>query len=441
MPESDRTQSRTPHLIAWSALCCILACVTPTAIANDDDPGLPTTRPERVGMSSERLTRIAPVMQSYIDKQLVAGTVTLIARRGQVVHFEAQGFMDAENRVPMRRDAIFRIASMTKPIASVALMQLWEQGKFQLTDPVSTFLPEFAGQMVSANADVTDTGDALTPVVEDSTIQQMLTHTAGLANRYLGNGDGYVEAMEGPRDRNLEAYVKQLAALPLHYQPGADWQYSTATTVVGRLVEIMSGQNLDEYLREHIFDPLDMQDTHFFLDDTKGGRLAAQYEPGDDEKIVLADPGSEQSHLITGPKTLFSGSGGLVSTARDYVRFQQTMLNGGRLDDVHVLAPTTVSLMLENHTGDLPIWVRGPGYGFGLGYGIVRDRGAAATPLRRGTGVWGGAYCTISWFDPTEEIVGVLMTQVRPYAHLNIRKDFQVLTYQAIDESFADSRQ
>jgi CubicO group peptidase (beta-lactamase class C family) len=222
--------------------------------------------------------------------------------------------------------------------------------------------------------------------------------------------------------------------VPLNYQPGTAWQYSSATSVVGRLVEVISGQPLDEFFYERIFGPLSMPDTHFFLDESYAERLAAQYTPGDDQKIVLQDPGSAESRWIQGPKTLFSGSGGLVSTVDDYLHFQQMMLNGGVLDGVRLLAPSTVSLMTDNHTGELPIWLAGPGIGFGLGYGVVIDRGAAATPLSEGSAYWGGAYCTISWLDPEQEIVAVLMTQVRPYTHINIRQEFQVLTYQAIVE-------
>jgi CubicO group peptidase (beta-lactamase class C family) len=225
-----------------------------------------------------------------------------------------------------------------------------------------------------------------------------------------------------------------LTTLPLNYQPGEDWQYSIATDVVGHLVEIISGMSLDEFLANRIFAPLDMTDTHFYLDPSKAPRLTTQYTPGEDMKIVEQDPGSAQSRWISGPKTLFHGAGGLVSTARDYLRFQLTMLNRGILEGTRILAPSTVSLMLENHTGDLDLWLPGPGMGFGLGYGVVVDRGEAATPLSQGSGYWGGAYCTLSWIDPEQELVGVVMTQVRPYTHINIRQDFQVLTYQALTD-------
>jgi len=396
---------------------------------------LPKAKPSSVGMSSDRLARIAPAMQAYIDRELVSGTVTLIARKGKIVHFEAQGFMDAENEIPMRKDAIFRIASMTKPITSVALMMLWEEGKFQLRDPVSKYLPEFEGQMVSSTGDVSGATGKLIPVEREATIRDMLTHTAGLANAYIGNAKAYREISRVRPEDNLESLIKRLAAAPLNYQPGQAWQYSAATDVVGRIVEVISGVPLDQYMQDKIFTPLGMSDTSFYLDDTRGGRLTAQYTPGEGNKIQLQDPGNNASRWISGPnKKVFRGAGGLVSTASDYIKFQQMVLSGGTSGKHRLLAPATISLMLENHTGELPLWLAGPGMGFGLGYGVVVDRGAAATPLSRGSGYWGGAYCTISWVDPEQEITAVLMTQVRPYTHLNIRQDFQVLTYQAIIE-------
>ena len=420
------------HRLILTSLACVACLGLPLSAAARD---LPTARPESVGMSSERLTRIEPAMQRYIDAELVPGAITAIMRKGKLVHLSIQGDMDVAGGRPMRRDTVFRIASMTKPITSVALMMLWEEGRFQLRDPVSRFLPEFAETPVSTTGDASGNTGKLVPQDRPMQIRDMLTHTAGLANNYLGNAAAYQEYMARfDREGDLEGYVKHLAALPLSYQPGTEWQYSSATSVVGRLVEVISGQPLDEFFYERIFKPLGMKDTHFFLDESYADRLAAQYTPGDDGRIVLQDPGSAGSRWITGPKKLFSGAGGLVSTVDDYLRFQQLMLNGGSLEGTRLLSPNTVSLMIENHTGELPIWLAGPGMGFGLGYGVVIDRGAAATPLAEGSAYWGGAYCTLSWFDPEQEIVGVLMTQVRPYTHINIRQDFQVLTYQAIVE-------
>jgi len=415
------------HMTKSLALCASLLASTFSAAAE-----LPRDQPDAVGMSSARLARIAPAMQRYIDAELTPGVITAVMRHGKLIHYKAQGHMDVASAKPMREDAIFRIASMTKPIASVALMMLWEEGRFQLRDPVSKFIPEFAAAQVSTTADASGTTGELVPPKRPIQIRDMLTHTAGLANNYSGNVAAYRQAMNTPRPKSNAEQIKRLAALPLNYHPGEEWQYSAATNVVGHLVEIISGQSLDEFLRQRIFEPLQMPDTHFYLDNTKGGRLTTQYTPDENNKIKAQDPGSKQSRWITSPRNLFSGAGGLVSTVRDYLRFQQAMLNGGEIDGNRILAPSTVSLMLENHTGDLPLWLPGPGMGFGLGYGVVVDRGAAATPLSEGAGYWGGAYCTLSWIDPEQNLVGVLMTQVRPYSHINIRQDFQVLTYQAI---------
>lgn len=415
------------------SLIALLALSLSHTVAARD---FPTARAESVGMSADRLERIGPAMQRYIDAELVPGTVTAILRKGKLVHLDVRGSMDVAEGQAMRRDTVFRIASMTKPITSVALMMLWEEGRFQLRDPVSRFLPEFADVQVSTTSDASGNTGKLVPLERAIQIRDMLTHTAGLANNYLGNSEAYRAHMaEIDRNTDLEAYIRHLAELPLNYQPGSRWEYSTATSVVGRLVEVISGMPLDEFFYQRLFEPLGMKDTHFYLDESYAVRLAAQYTPGEDGKIVEQDPGSTASRWISGPQTLFSGSGGLVSTVDDYLRFQQMMLNGGELDGTRLLSPATVSLMIDNHTGDLPIWLSGPGMGFGLGYGVVVDRGAAATPLSEGAAYWGGAYCTISWIDPAEEIVAVLMTQVRPYTHINIRQDFQVLTYQAITEA------
>jgi CubicO group peptidase (beta-lactamase class C family) len=392
--------------------------------------------PESVGMSSERLARIAPAMQQYIDDQLVPGVVTLVARKGKVVHFETHGYMDVDSGKPMRPDAIFRIASMTKPITSVALMMLWEEGAFQLRDPVSKFIPGFAKPQVSTTADASGNSGNLIPANREPTIRDMLTHTAGMANSYIGNSRYYASQSGLQPDDTLASYIDRLAAMPLNYHPGEAWQYSAATDVVGRLVEVISGDTLADFMEARIFSPLGMNDTHFYLDDDKGGRLMSQYTPGpNNNQIMLQDPGNSESRWISSEnKRVFRGAGGLVSTPHDYLRFQQAMLNGGELDGVRLLSPNTLDLMMSNHTGDLPLWLPGPGFGFGLGWAVVEDRGAAATPLSEGSAYWGGAYCTIAWIDREQELIGILMTQVRPYNHMNIRQDFQVLAHQALTE-------
>ena len=397
----------------------------------------PKAKPEDMGMSSDRLERVSAKIQEYIDEDLTPGVETIIVRNGHIVYHKVQGNKRVESNTPLMKNDIFRIASMTKPIASVALMTLWEEGRFQLNDPITKFLPEFETVMVSSVGDASGNTGELVPPDRMITVRDLLTHTAGFANSYRGNKKAYREAMGPDRVADNKELISRLSKIPLNYQPGTQWQYSIATSVVGHLVEVISGKNLDQFLKERLFEPLEMPDTHFYLAKEKVGRLTSQYSPSEkDKKIVLRDPGSEDSRWVSGPKTLFSGSGGLVSTGQDYLRFQQMMLDGGRLGKTRILSPTTVSLILENHTGDLPLWLPGPGMGFDLGYGVVVDRGAAATPLSEGSAYWGGAYCTLSWIDPEERILGILLTQVRPYSHLNIRRDFQVLTYQAITESY-----
>jgi len=416
-------------------LLTLLASVSLNAAVSK--AGLKRASPESVGMSSERLQRIEARMASYIDNGQLAGTVTLVARRGKVVHFEAQGMSDVENARPMSTDTIFRIASMTKPITSVALMMLYERGLFQLGDPVGKWLPEFSQMqvMVANEAQPDGTPYRLVPANSPITIKQILTHTAGLMNPYRQGHLGLLQnqvALEPGYD--LEQFVKRLAALPLGYQPGEKWQYSSGTNVVGRLVEVMSGMSLDAFFKQEIFAPLKMMDSHFYLPEHKLNRFAAQYRPDVDNgnKIALQDAPTVDSRFVKKPHSYFSGAGGMVSTAADYVRFQQMMLNGGELEGVRLLGKKTVQQMFKNHTGDLPIWLRGPGNGFGLGYSVVTDSGAAQTSQTEGSVSWGGAYNTIFWIDPEEELVAVFMSQLRPYTHLNVRADFISTVNQAI---------
>ena len=424
------------------ALAAVLAAALAAVRANapgdvPDMDGVPAAEPEAVGMSSERLDRLDRVMQGYIDRNEVAGVVTLVARRGKVVHFSALGQRDVEAGAPMTHDAIFRIASMTKPIASVALMMLYEEGRFQLRDPIAKWLPEFADMQVAVPAPPQErlTGRYKTaPAARPITVQHILTHTAGLANTYRGITQPEFQEVVAPRKPGdtVGGMLKRLATLPLNFHPGEHWEYGRATDVVGRLVEVMSGQTLDAFLRERIFEPLGMTDTHFYLPESKLGRFAALYRPNAQGKIELAEAPTAESRFVAEPHTYFSGAGGLVSTARDYFRFHQMMLNGGELDGARILGRKTVELMTANHTGDKGIWLAGPGYGFGLGYAVVTDLGPSGTPRSEGSYYWGGAFGTIFWVDPSEELIGILMEQIRPYTHLNIRPDLATMTYQAI---------
>lgn len=409
------------------------------ALAQSAARGLPAGKPEEVGMSSERLGRIRVAMQRYVDRGLVPGVVTLVARRGRLVHFEAIGYRDVEAKAPMTTDTIFRLASMTKPIASVALMMLYEEGHFLLSDPISKFLPEFTNMKVAQAAPADERSGApykLVPATRPITFKHVLTHTAGFPNTYRGiTREEYsrVYPRKNPNETIADA-VKRLAAMPLNFNPGEAWEYGPATDVVGRLVEVISGMKFDEYLRKEIFEPLKMNDTYFYLPAAKVKRFAATYEPdkNNGNKIKLAEAPNAESRYVKEPHNYFSGAGGLAGTATDYVRFQQMMLNGGELDGVRILGRKTVELMTTNHIGDLPVWLTGPGYGFGLGYSVVKDIGVTGQSGSAGTYGWGGAFCTYFQVDPKEELIGIMMTQVRPYDHLNIRQEFMALANQAI---------
>ena len=408
--------------------------------------GVPTAEPEAVGMSSDRLQRLDRVMQGYVDRDEVAGVVTLVARRGKVVHFSALGERDAEHGAPMTHDSIFRIASMTKPIVSTALMMLYEEGHFQLRDPIAKWLPEFADMQVAVPSPPQERlmGRYKTiPAARQITVQQVLTHTAGLSNSYRGvtqpeflemsARDGrWGSSPQRKRDDTVADMLRRLAKLPLNFHPGEHWEYGPATDVVGRLVEVMSGQTLDVFLRERVFKPLDLPDTHFYLPESKLHRFAALYRPNEAGKIELAEAPTAESRFVAEPHVYFSGAGGLVSTARDYFRFHQMMLNGGELDGIRIVSRKTVELMTANHTGDKEIWLTGPGYGFGLGYAVVTDLGPSGTPRSEGSYFWSGIFGTIFWVDPSEEVIGVVLQQLRPYAHLNVRPDLATMTYQAI---------
>ncbi len=423
---------RRSPVFSCSVLAVIVALLAPsTTLAAQgccSTPILPMAAPEDAGMSSDRLERLTDMLQGYIDRDEVVGTVMLVARHGKVVHFEAQGLRDRDAGEPMATDVIFRMASMTKPITTVALMMLWEEGHLQLRDPVSKWIPEYGEMRVSDGTNSGRTVALETPV----TVQHLLTHTAGIANQYRGTNSEAALALRTPRPLTQEESVLRFTGLPLNFQPGEEWQYGTATDVVGVLVERISGLTLDEFFRERIFEPLGMTDTHFYLPSEKMDRFAALYGPDANGKATLTEAPDANSLFVQEPHTLFLGRGGLLSTAADYFRFQQMMLNGGSLDGVQILGPKTVELMTVNHIGDLPVWLAGPGYGFGLGYAVVTDLGQSGSVLSPGSFYWGGAYGTTFWVDPVEELIGIMLVQIRPYSHLNIRADARTTTYQAI---------
>jgi CubicO group peptidase (beta-lactamase class C family) len=425
---------RRAHLLVLILAATLLAA---SSLAEPPKAEPQLHSPESVGFSSERLARLDPVIQGYVDRNEVPGAVALVARHGKVVYHKSFGQRDVAAGAAMGTDTIFRIASMTKPIASVALMMLWEEGAFQLRDPISEHLPEFANMRIAVAPEKTEYASGPTKLIEAErpiTFQQILTHTAGLANPYRGFTKPMYDELRAKVKPGwtIGDYVTELAKLPLNFHPGDGWEYGPATDVAGRLVEVISGQKLDAFISERILGPLQMTDTHFYLPRSKLSRFVANYTPDENGKITLTEAADENSRFVREPHVYFSGAGGMVSTSSDYFRFQQMMLNGGELDGVRILGRKTVELMTTNHVGDHSVWLRGAGYGFGLGYSVVTDQGQTALPASLGSFAWGGAYCTVFWVDPVEEVIGILMSQVRPYTHLNIREDIQSLAYQAL---------
>jgi len=402
---------------------------------------VPTGNPEDLGLSAERLHRINDVVRQYIDTKQITGAVTMVARRGKVAHFEAQGLMNLEAKTPMRKDAIFRMASMTKPVAGVAILMLMEEGKLRLSDPVSRFIPEFKGQKVAIAKPVAAARGAggapqpprepevyTVPTDREITIRDLMTHTSG-----LGSGGAAARETErvAPRDASkaLVDYVTRLGGAPLDFQPGAEWRYSGLAGIdtLGRIVEIVSGLTFDQFLKQRVFDPLGMKDTAFYAADDKMSRVVTLYRrtPTGLERIETPN------WLAT--KTLFAGGGGLWSTADDYIQFAQMLVNGGTLNGKRFLSPRTVDLMASNHVGDLYGGVgsaRGlRGMGFGLTVEVVLDNIAAGRRESNGSFGWDGAFGTHFWVDRKEQLVGLLMIQ-EPVGQLS--RDFENAVMQAI---------
>jgi len=392
---------------------------------------LPKVNPTDVGVSAERLARVRAHLQRYIDKGEIAGAVSLVARRGQIVHFEAQGVMDLESKKPMATDAIFRLASMTKPVTSLAAMMLHEEGYFLLDDPVSKFLPEFKSPKVAlANKpnERAAEGFRTVPAEREITIRHLLTHTAGLPTSTSGATGALLAKIQRKPEDALAEWTPKLAAIPLTFHPGTAWEYGPATDVLGRLVEVVSGQTLDHFFRTRIFQPLGMNDTYFYLPQAKLPRLATPYTRKSErlEKLTAAGPANPNGRF-------FAGGGGLAGTAEDYLRLCQMFLNGGVLDGRRLVSRKTVESMTSNHIGTHAMWNDSlRGYRFGLGFRVRTDLGASLTLGSPGEYGWGGAYGTYFWIDPKEQMVGILMIQLMPYAHINIRPGFQNAVNQAI---------
>ena len=418
--------------------------------------------PEKVGMSSERLDHIGTTMRRLIDEKKIPGTVTLVARKGKVVHFEANGMRDLERGLPMEKDTIFRIYSQSKPVTGAALMMLFEEGKFLMTDPISKYLPEFTDMKVYVGE---ENGKIKTePTNSPITIQQLASHTSGLSYSFMpgpvgamyiqeetergfGNapsegGEFFISEPKNPPFKNLREWTKALAELPLVAQPGSIWNYSVGMDVLGALIEEVSKMSFGEFLKDRIFDPLGMVDSGFMVPEEKLNRFAANYGPLVGNMMLMDDP--EKSGYKTPPQ-LESGGGGLVSTAEDYMKFALMLLNKGEFEGKRYLGKKTVEFMTADHVGSERAGegltslfnMLGSGYavkgmGFGVTGSVVVNPALAALPVSEGVYSWGGAASTHFWIDHKEDLLGIVHTQLLPDGTYPVRELMQLTTYQAL---------
>lgn len=420
----------TRHLFLNITVMKILAASFLTGIGIPVLAQVPAATPESVGMSSERLMRMDAALQEVIDQDRTAGIVTLVARDGKVVHLSALGHRYREEGDTMAVDDIFFIQSMTKSIVSSALMMLYEDGKFMLSDPITNYLPEVGDKMVVRQS---GSGSILERPARDITFRDVLSHTSGVdPERDLLTDEQ--QALLGRRD-TLEESILDWADLPLGFSPGTQWDYGSSTDYVAYLVERISGQRLDVFLKERIFEPLGMEETWYNVPEQHTDRIAALYRPSDGLGSPLELAGAPGSR---GPTSYFGGVNGLYSTATDYFRFAQMILNGGEFNGQQLLSPTTVNLMISNHVGDLPVraCVGTDGYGFGLSFVMVTDVGQSREGLSPGSFGWCGAWNTVYWIDPVERTVMILMEQLTGAGGAEIRRMFPNLVMQAITESY-----
>ena len=394
---------------------------------------LPRVAPRDAGLCPQRTERLLAVLRAEVARQRLPGAVAVIGRRGQLALCEAIGALDPAFGTPMTPDAIFRIYSMTKPIVSVAALILMERGELLLSDPVARYLPEYGKQQVASLA---DGAVQLQPVRQPATVQDLLRHTAGLTYEFMGSAPvqrQYAQARIGSRERGNAAFSHELAALPLMFEPGTHWEYGRATDVLGRVVEVVSGQTLGDFLHSRIFAPLGMTETGFFVPPAQHARIAEPFS---------RDPeGAVQMRVIDvrQPVALESGGGGLASTAMDYARFLQFMLNRGQLGGVRLLGSRMVDFMTADHLGDIPVFGPAsralllPGHGFGLGFAVRKTLGVASIPGSPGSYHWGGMAGTTFFVDPAEDLFAILMLQA-PNQREYYRLLFRDLVYAALDD-------
>lgn len=419
-----------PVLLSITLLCSV-------SIVSFSQPSkvlTPASKPEEAGLSSERLTRIDRMAEEYITSKWIPGAVVLIVRNGKIAYHKAYGFSDAENKTALKKDDIFRIASQTKAITSLAVMMLWEEGKFLLDEPVSKYIPEFRNPTVLKSFNPADSTYTSEPARSEVTIRQLLTHSSGIDYAAIGSAEfkaiyakAGVPSGIGNNMATLGDKMKILAKLPLKHQPGERWTYGLNTDMLGYLVEVLSGTPFDEFLRKRIFDPLGMKDTYFYLPKEKHNRLVPLYQVRDGKLEKLSGKAYDRVDPDY-PKTAgkyFSGGAGLSSTVEDYAKFLQLFLNGGQYNGVRLLGRKTVELMLT----DQHIRESSP---FGLGFALETESNDYIAPLSIGSFSWGGAFNTQYWADPREKLIGIIFTNIYQTPYGTSGDKFKALTYQSI---------
>lgn len=399
--------------------------------------------PASVHFSEERLKRIDKLVQQYIDSGWINGATAIIARKGKIVYHKGLGHDDITQKTQMSRDAIVRIASQTKAITSVAVMMLYEEGKFLLDDPVSKYIPAFRHPTVLAVFNASDTTYTTVPAKSEITIRHLLTHTSGIHYAQIGNktfnaiyAKAGIIAGIGVGGLKLAEVMNKLGALPLAHHPGEKFTYGLNTDLLGYLIEVVSGMSLDTFLQTRIFVPLGMKDTYFYLPPEKHRRLATLYTEDENKKLKKAGTttdinGAINNNYPTMEGTYFSGGGGLSSTAYDYAIFLQMLLNNGVYNGHRILSRNTIRMMTTNQIGDLTL---GHGNTFGLGFEVVTEKGSAFSPRPTGSYSWGGMFSSSYWVDPKEKIIAQLFLQLYPNSHSDIHEKFKVLTYQALTD-------
>lgn len=421
-------------------VCLLLHCIAGYQVIARQSQVISSGSPEDAGFSSERLLKLDGAMKEWTDKGWMNGAVALIVRDGKIAYYNASGYDDIEAKKKMPKDGIFRIASQTKAITSVAIMMLFDEGKLLLNDRVSKYIPSFSKPVVLDKFNAKDTSYTTVPATREITIKDLLTHTSGLGYAQIGSPEANaiyaksnITAGLGVKEGTLLAAMTRLGKLPLMHQPGQRWTYGLNTDLLGCIVEVVSGVSLDEFFRTRIFQPLGMKDSYFSIPKNKEDRLVNMYTEDPQGKLIkggnkIFNTPTASNYPLMG-STYYSGGGGLSAPIMDYAIFLQMLLNGGEYNGVRLLGRNTVRMMTMNQVGDLNMGDDK----FGLGFGIVTEKGSANTPAQAGTFSWGGAFATSYWVDPKEKMVLLFYRQLQSSTHGDVVEKFRALTYQALN--------